>query len=132
MCPQAAHLLAVCVIACIVHVTPVFSQCTTKHCVDDDSDVSLLTATVSRLQDTMELQHQHYLDSLEQQQSQHQESLELLQQHFNDSLEEQQEHVTELENMMTEKISTLELGMIYMGIFFDSRCFHTVSTDRSI
>ena len=56
-------LLAVCAVASVLHRAPVVSQCTTKHCHDDGRDVSVLTALVERLQDTVELQE----DLLEQQ-----------------------------------------------------------------
>ena len=53
VCPVS--LLAVVVVAFVVHPAPVVCQCTTGHCHDDgDNDVSVLTAMVSRLQDTVE------------------------------------------------------------------------------
>ena len=105
MCSQATRLLAVCVIVCVVHLTPTVSQCTTKYCFDDDNDVGALTAMVSRLQ-----------DSLEEKEKQHQDSIEQLQQKFSDSLEQQQEYVIKLENTMKETISTLKQGMIYIFV----------------
>ena len=53
VCPVS--LLAVVVVAWVVHPAPVVCQCTTGHYHDDgDNDVSVLTAMVSRLQDTVE------------------------------------------------------------------------------
>ena len=56
-------LLAVCVVASVLHRAPVVSQCTTKHCHDSARDVSTLSALMEHLQDTVELQQ----DLLEQQ-----------------------------------------------------------------
>ena len=53
-CVNTVSLTAVCVIACIVNLAPVVSQCTTRHCVDEDNDVSVLTTMVTRLQDSIE------------------------------------------------------------------------------
>ena len=104
MFSQATRLLAVWVIVCVVHLTPTVSQCTTKYCSDDDSDndVGVLTAMVSRLQNSLHQLEKHHEDSIEQ-----------LQQQFNDSVKQQQEYVIKLENTMKEKIFTLEQGMIY-------------------
>ena len=57
-------LLEVCIIACILRLAPVMSQCTRRHCSGDDNEVSVLTAMVSRLQDSME-QQQKQLTQLE-------------------------------------------------------------------
>ena len=61
---NTVSLTAVCVITCIVNLAPVVSQCTTRHCVDDDNDVSVLTTMVTRLQHSME-QQQIQLTKLE-------------------------------------------------------------------
>ena len=58
-------LLAVCAVIGVIHVTPVGSQCTTKHCYDDDIDSRVLTA-ISGLQDAVERQRLDYQDSLQQ------------------------------------------------------------------
>ena len=145
MFSQATRLLAVWVIVCVVHLAPTVSQCTTKYCVDDnnENDVDVLTAMVSRLQNTverleeqeiqeeqhqasieqlqntmerLERQNERYVDSMEKQEKQHQTSIEQLQQQFNDSLVQQQKYVTKLKNTMKENISTLEHGMIYIFI----------------
>ena len=69
VCPVS--LLAVVVVAFVVHPAPVVCQCTTGHCHDDgDNDVSVLTAMVSRLQDTVEQLQQQLMDTTEQQQKQ--------------------------------------------------------------
>ena len=65
-CVNTVSLTAVCVIACIVNLAPVVSQCTTRHCLDDDNDLSRLKAMVTRLQHSME----HLSNSVEQQQKQ--------------------------------------------------------------
>ena len=143
MFSQATRLLAVWVIVYVVHLAPTVSQCTTKYCVDDNNEkyVDVLTAMVSRLQNTverleeqeiqekqhqasieqlqntverLERQNERYVDSLEKQEKQHQTSIEQLQQQFNDSLEQQQKYVIKLKNTMKENISTLEHGMIYI------------------
>ena len=143
MFSQATRLLVVWVIVYVVHLAPTVSQCTTKYCVDDnnENDVDVLTAMVSRLQNTverleeqeiqekqhqasieqlqntverLERQNERYVDSLEKQEKQHQTSIEQLQQQFNDSLEQQQKYVIKLKNTMKENISTLEHGMIYI------------------
>ena len=88
VCPVS--LLAV-VVAFVVHPAPVVCQCTTGHCHDDgDNDVSVLTAMVSRLQDTMEQLQQQLRDSKEQLQQQ------LMEQHkqltkLSDTLKNQKE-----------------------------------------
>ena len=64
VCPVS--LLAV-VVAFVVHPAPVVCQCTTGHCHDDgDNDVSVLTAMVSRLQDTMEQIQQQLMEQQKQ------------------------------------------------------------------
>ena len=65
-CVNTVSLTAVCVIAYIVNLAPVVSQCTTRHCFDDDSDVSVLTTMVTRLQHSME----QLSNSVQQQQKQ--------------------------------------------------------------
>ena len=141
MFSQATRLLAVWVIVYVVHLAPTVSQCTTKYCVDDnnENDVDVLTAMVSRLQNTverleeqeiqekqhqasieqlqntverLERQNEQYVDSMEKQEKQHQASLEQLQQQFNVSLEQQQDYLVKLENTMKGNISTFEQGMI--------------------
>ena len=74
MGPIVCSLLAVSVIGTITLLVPVRSQRTTKYCVDDDSDRSVLTAMVARLQDTVERQQQ----SLEQQHQANQHSMDEL------------------------------------------------------
>jgi len=62
VCPVS--LLAVVVVAWVVHPAPVVCQCTTGHCHDNgDNDVSVLTAMVSRLQDTVEQLQQQLKDT---------------------------------------------------------------------
>ena len=78
MGPVVCSLLAVSVIGSITLLVPVRSQCTTKYCVDDDSDRSVLTTMVARLQDTVERQQQ----SLEQQHQDHQHSMDQLQKQY--------------------------------------------------
>ena len=83
VCPVS--LLAVVVVAWVVHPAPVVCQCTTGHYHDDgDNDVSVLTAMVSRLQDTVEqlqVQLQRQIrDSKNQIQQQLRDSKEQLQQ----------------------------------------------------
>ena len=80
MGPIVCSLLAVSVIGSITLLVPVRSQCTTKYCVDDDSDRSILTTMVARLQDTVERQQQ----SLEQQHQANQHSMEQLQKQYRD------------------------------------------------
>ena len=66
-CVNTVSLTAVCVIAYVVNLAPVMSQCTTRHCFDDDdnnNDVSVLTTMVTRLQHSME----QLSNSVEQQQ----------------------------------------------------------------
>ena len=68
-CVNTVSLTAVCVIAYVVNLAPVMSQCTTRHCFDDDdnnNDVSVLTTMVTRLQHSME----QLSNSVEQQQKQ--------------------------------------------------------------
>ena len=66
VCVNTVSLTAVCVIACIVNLAPVVSQCTTRHCLEDDNDVRVLTTKVTRLQHSME----QLSKSVEQQQKQ--------------------------------------------------------------
>ena len=61
---NTVSITAVCIIACIVNLAPVMSQCTTRHCLEDDNDVSVLTTMVTRLQYSME-QQQKQLTKLE-------------------------------------------------------------------
>ena len=56
--------LAVGIVVCLLHPAPVRSQCTTKHCVGDDTDVSALTTMMYRMQDAQERQ-QNTLDILQ-------------------------------------------------------------------
>ena len=63
---NTGSLTAVCVIVYIVNLAPVVSQCTTKHCFDEDNDVSWLKEMVTRLQHSME----QLSNSVEQQQKQ--------------------------------------------------------------
>ena len=48
--------LAVGIVVCLLHPAPVRTQCTTKHCADDDTDVSALTTMMYRMQDALEIQ----------------------------------------------------------------------------
>ena len=84
MGPTVCSLLAVGFLACLMHLTPIRSQCTTKHCDQGDNEQSVLTAMVARLQDTME-QQQHSMDQLRQE---HQHSMEQLRQEHQHSIEE--------------------------------------------
>ena len=88
VCPVS--LLAVVVVAWVVHPAPVVCQCTTGHCHDDgDNDVSMLTAMVSRLQDTVEQLHQHIWDSTDKIQQELMEQQKQLTK-LSDTLEKQQ------------------------------------------
>ena len=49
MGPTVCFLLAVGFLACLMHLTPVRSQCTTKHCDQGDNELSVLTAMVTQL-----------------------------------------------------------------------------------
>ena len=64
MGPTVWSLLVVGFLACLMHLTTVRSQCTTKHCDQGDNELSVLTAMVARLQDTME-QQQHSMEQLQ-------------------------------------------------------------------
>ena len=66
-------LVVVGVVACIVNLGPVVYR---KHCYDNDNAASVLTATVSRLYDTMERQSQYNLDRVTQLQQQLHNSVE--------------------------------------------------------
>ena len=91
VCPVS--LLAVVVVAFVVHPAPVVCQCTTGHCHDDgDNDVSVLTAMVSRLQDTVEQLQQQLRDSKEQ-----------LQQQLMDTTEQQQKQLTKLSDRLDKQ-----------------------------
>ncbi|KAK2152876.1 hypothetical protein NP493_2397g00002 [Ridgeia piscesae] len=91
VCPVS--LLAVVVVAFVVHPAPVVCQCTTGHCHDDgDNDVSVLTAMVSRLQDTMEQLQGQLRDSKEQ-----------LQQELRDSTEQQQKQLKQLTETLAKQ-----------------------------
>ena len=80
MGPIVCSLLAVSVIGSIILLVPVKSQCTTEYSVDDDSDRSVLTVMVARLQDTVERQQL----SLEQQHQANQHSMDQLQKQYRD------------------------------------------------
>ncbi|KAK2157941.1 hypothetical protein NP493_1839g00001 [Ridgeia piscesae] len=89
VCPVS--LLAVVVVAFVVHPAPVVCQCTTGHCHDDgDNDVSVLTAMVSRLQDTVEQLQQQLSDSKAEQQQQLRDATEKLQQQLRNATEQSQ------------------------------------------
>ncbi|KAK2171728.1 hypothetical protein NP493_1034g00010 [Ridgeia piscesae] len=96
VCPVS--LLAV-VVAFVVHPAPVVCQCTTGHCHDDGdgvNDVSMLTAMVSRLQDTVErLQSQL--------QRQIHDTAEQLQQQLWDSSEQQQKQLKNLTETLAKQ-----------------------------
>ena len=114
-------LLVVVVVAFVVHPAPVVCQCTTGHCHDDgDNDVSVLTAMVSRLQDTVEQLQQELRDSkaelqqqlrdaTEQSQLQRQindtaeQLLHKLQQQLSDSTEQQQKQLTKLTETLAKQ-----------------------------
>ena len=110
VCPVS--LLAVVVVAWVVHPTPVVCQCTTGHCHDDgDNDVSVLTAMVSCLQETVEqLQGQLQIqqrDASEQLQGQLQSQLrdatEHMQQQLRDSTEQQQKQLKKLTETLAKQ-----------------------------
>ena len=89
VCPVS--LLAVVVVAFVVHPAPVVCQCTTGHCHDDgDNDVSVLTAMVSRLQDTVEQLQQQLMATKDQLQQQLMEQ-EIQLTKLSDTLEKQEE-----------------------------------------
>ena len=121
MGPVVCSLLAVSVIGSITHLVPVRSQCTTKYCVDDDSDRSVLTTMVARLQDTVERQQQ----SLEQHHEDHQHSMDQLQKQYRElqqvlnnsklSQETYEQRLSEITNL-TETLAKYENGM-YMSLF---------------
>ena len=91
-------LLAVVVVAWVVHPAPVVCQCTTDHCHDDgDNDVSVLMAMVSRLQDTTEQVQQQLRATKEQ-----------LQQQLTDSKEQLQQQLVEQQKQLTKLSDTLE------------------------
>ncbi|KAK2144164.1 hypothetical protein NP493_4303g00000 [Ridgeia piscesae] len=92
VCPVS--LLAV-VVAFVVHPAPVVCQCTTGHCHDDgDNDVSVLTAMVSRFENTVEQLQQELRDSKAE-----------LQQQLSDSTEKQQKQLTKLLKPLANKKS---------------------------
>ncbi|KAK2165274.1 hypothetical protein NP493_1373g00035 [Ridgeia piscesae] len=96
VCPVS--LLAVVVVAFVVHPAPVVCQCTTGHCHDDgDNDVSVLTAMVSRLQDTVEQLQQELRDSKAE-----------LQQQLSDSTEQQQKQLTKLTETLAKQEKSLK------------------------
>ena len=93
------------VVAWVVHPASVVCQCTTGHCHDDgDNDVSVLTAMVSRLQDTVEQLHgqlhSQLRDASEQLQEQLRDSKEQLQQQLRYSTEQQQTELKKLTETM--------------------------------
>ena len=89
VCPVS--LLAVVVVAFVVHPAPVVCQCTTGHCHDDgDNDVSVLTAMVSRLQDTVEQLQQELRDSKAELQQQLRDETKQLQQQLRNATEQSQ------------------------------------------
>ena len=121
MGPIVCSLLAVCVIGSITLLVPVRSQRTTKYCVDDDSDRSVLTAMVARLQDTVERQQQ----SLEQQHQDHQHSMDelytqyrKLQQVLNTTTEHQLQKQRQLKELtkLRETLAKYE-NCMYMSSF---------------
>ena len=62
-------LMAMYVVACVIHLAPVISQCTSKHSHDGDMDVGALAALLGQFQDIVERQQ----DSLKQQEQQNHE-----------------------------------------------------------
>ena len=91
VCPVS--LLAVVVVAWVVHPALVVCQCTTDHCHDDGR---LLTAIVSRLQDTVE-----QLQGLLQRQINN--TAEQLQQQLRDATEQQQKQLTKLTETLAKQ-----------------------------
>ena len=137
MFSQATRLLVVWVIVCVVHLAPTVSQCTTKYCVDDnnENDVDVLTAMVSRLQNTverleeqemqekqhqasneqlqntverLERQNEQYVDSLEKQEKQHQASIEQLQNTVERLERQNEQYVDSLEKQEKQHQTSIE------------------------
>ena len=75
MSTPMCFLLAVGVVVCLVHLTPVVSQCTTIYCHDgdNDNDLNALMALVHLLRDTVDRQQMQLgtmRDTVEEQQKQ--------------------------------------------------------------
>ena len=108
-------MLMLLVIAFKINQAPVASQCTTRHCVDDDNDNRDLVAIVSRLQDAMEREQKQFRDSIELQQKQ-----------FQDSIELQLSNCTQLEETvlsLKEDVSKLKDGK---HCFVINSCYHAL------
>ena len=104
VCPVS--LLAVVVVAFLVHPAPVVCQCTTGHCHDDGdgvNDVSVLTAMVSRLQDTVEQLQDQLHDSTERHQQHLRDTREQLQQQLMDTTEQQQKQLMKLSDRLDKQ-----------------------------
>ncbi|KAK2171725.1 hypothetical protein NP493_1034g00007 [Ridgeia piscesae] len=111
VCPVS--LLALVVVAFVVHPAPVVCQCTTGHCHDDgDNDVSVLTAMVSRLQDTVEqLQGQiqrQINDTAEQ-------LLHKLQQQLSDATDQQLNQLTKLTDTLVKQETFSLLAVVVVA-----------------
>ena len=125
MCAHVLALLAVCAVVGVIHVTPVRSQCTAKHCFDDDVDSRVLAA-ISGLQDAVERQRLDYQDSLQQLQRAvekqenrsrrvYEESMQQLQR----SMEEQEKQLTKLNDCEYCRVSRdLVLLAILVRLYF--------------
>ena len=105
MFSQATLLLAVWVIVYVVHLAPTVSQCTTKYCVDDnnENDVDVLTAMVSRLQNTVER-----LEEQEIQEKQQQASIEQLQNTVERQERQNEQYVDSMEKQEKQQQASIE------------------------
>ena len=117
MSTTVCFLVAVCVIAYITHPAPVESQCTARHCFDDDNDVKPLTTMMHHISDTVERHHQECQQSLLQQRTQFEE----LQKQFNDSMQ-QRTQFEELQkqfndSMQQQRTQFQELRQLLSGMF---------------
>ena len=121
-------LMSACFVVCVMHLVQVHAQN-----IEYDNDENVVTAMVSRLQDTVEQLFNHTVKQLrqDQQRSQeqfklqcnqtmeelrqdHQRSTEQLLQMFNHSMVEQQKQLSKLETMLAEK------SMYYLMIIPDN------------
>ena len=107
MSTPVCFLLAVGVVVCLVHPTPVVSQCTTRHCQDgdNDNDVNALTAMVHLLQDTVDRQ-QVQLATLR------------------DTVEEQQKQLTRQDETLARQNETL--ARQDESMYFSCATIHTI------
>ena len=105
VCPVS--LLAVVVVAWVVHPAPVVCQCTTGYCHDDgDNDESVLTAMVSRLQDTVEQLQRQLHDSNERQQQLLRGTREEMQQ-LRESSEHQQKQLAKVSETLGKQVECM-------------------------